>query len=484
MPKDIAPPSESPRSSQPRVRESSYDLRNRYKQFCENYGDRGPELYAAKLCEQVGLIDDKGRPFTDPRTGTIALNPNRKMESESISPEHLMYAILGPECRNYLDPQQGGNFLSPSFLKETAAPAIGPSALANITAFKTGITGLYMAKMLESYESAEFVVGKLPGVDPMAPGTPQNQRLINVVGSGLPAPQFDPSQGHPAFRLDDMFVYTDKPLLKGGKIMVNKLTAFHDITGGKILQEAAGLGYSIALAEELDAIHVLTGNKNNFTMGFTDDLTASSYNTYNATAVDFASYFYVNSHANNPTDYRNLGLNLDLLSNMKHPKKRTPIMVPAANTVAVVPLPSMKAALMECNAPQTMRRFDNQAAVGTKQPGVAYMGPQNNPYAGSFGSIVESAWLRFILSNTSGAISDSNPYGGLGLTEGTTAMRWYHGDFNKGIKKRVGWNINPVNIAPNSVTAADYLVDFGLFVDAYYHYQVVCPWAMIENKQA
>lgn len=469
----------------PMVVESARDLRGRYARCCEEYKENGPEVFVRKLCEQLGLIDAKGRTFTDPRTGWIALNPERKLEAASVSPLALTHAVLGPDWANTLGlDTQGDSFLSGAFLREATAPAIGPSALANVTAWKAGIAGLLQAALLEAYDDPQYVLADLAGVMPMTPGTPPTQRLIGVVPSAQPAPTFDPAQGHPAFRLDDIFVGTSTPKLKGGKILINKLTAFHDITGGQITATAAKLGDAIRMAEELDFIHLLVGLLNNFSMGFTADASATAYNSYNETAVDFASYFYVNSHVNNPTDYRNIGLALDLFANMKHPIKQTPIVVNPQNLTAICPLPSMEAALKECNAPTTMRRFDNQGAAGTKQPGVGYMGPQPNPYGGTIGKIVTSPWLRFVLGRTSATPSDSNPYGGSGLTEGTTAMRWYLGDYNRAIKKRVGWGVSSQNIAPNSHLAADYLVDFGLIVDAYYHFQVVSPWHMIQNKQA
>lgn len=485
MPKDIQLPSESPRTRVARTRENVRDLRERYKGYCENYGPNGPEVFVRKMCEQLGLIDGKGRSYWDDNRGWITLNPDRKLESTSISLEDWTYAVLGPECRTYLDPQQGGNsFLDQAWLKENAAPAIGPSALANVTAWKAGIAGLLQAAVLEQLDDPQFVCADLAGTIPMSPGTPPNQRLIGVVPSGLPAPEFDPAQGVPKTKLDDMFIATGRPKLKGNGIMVNKLTAFHDITSGEIIRRAAEVGYTIKLAEELDFIHLLVGLLNNFAMGFTADSSATSYNSYNASAVDFSSTFWINSHVNPITDYRNLGINRDLFSKMRHPVKRTPINVWPSATTAICAYPSIAAALMEANAAQTMRRFDNQAAAGTKQPGVAYMGPQANPYGGSVGKIVESQWLQVVMLAASATPSESNPIGGLGLTDGTTALRWYHGDYTKAIRKRAGWNVQSINVNPNEYMAANHLLEFGLLVHEYYHYQVVSPWHMLECKQS
>lgn len=478
-------PSESARLRTPRVRESARSLREKYAGFCSNYGAKGPELYVRKMCEQLGLIDNRGNAFWDAKRGWITLNPNRTLDAGSIDLMHFTEAVLGPEWRTYLDPQQGGNsFLDQAWLRENTAPAVGPSALANVTAWKAGIAGLLQAIVLEALDMPEFVLAQLAGTLPAGQGTPPNQRLIGVVPSGLPAPEFDPQQGHPKTKLDDMFIYTARPKLKGNGIFVNKLTAVHDITGGEIVRKASEVGYTIALANELDFIHLLTGLLNNFSMGFTADSAATAYNTYNATAVDFTSYFYVNSHVNPITDYRNLGINRQLFFKMRHPVNRTPIAVPASATTAICADPVVAAQLAEANAVQTMRRYDNSGTAGSKQPGVAYMGPQPNPYGGSVGKIVESQWLQTVFLATSATPSESNPIGGLGLTDGTTAMRWYHGDYSRMIKKRGWWNVAPINVNPNEYTAANNLLEFGLLVNEYYHYQVCSPWHGLECKQS
>lgn len=449
------------------TRESGNSLRQRYLAVCAENPKHGPRLFAETFVHKLGLTDKAGRTLVSESTGGPTVSADRSLTSNSVTMLDLTEAILGPEWPKVLGINTPGNELPPQSYYEGDGAGIGPGNLPNISAWKVAVTGLLGARALEMYDSPEFTISKLAQVENVQPGTPPNFRLHDVIKTGLPAPEIDPNIGHRASKLESIWLQTYAMKLKGESVTVNKLGAFHDITGGRVLQRAGEMGWSVGLAEELDAIYALTGQDATWNLGYTNDATPTSYVTYNTVA---GTTPVINDMVQPLVDFESLAGPRNLFNQMYHPVN-TALPINVMPTVAIVP-PQLKPAMDFALSPKVQQR---NAPSGTTKTNLSSY-EINNPYAGLVTQVVESRWLDTVhraATGTTGGIT------GLGLT-GSGLNRWYIGEPGKFFRKLSAWPLQTYTFGEaNSPYTANHLIEFASFANSYYKFQVCSAFHMV-----
>lgn len=456
-----------------------HDLSAQYRRCVES---KQPWRFPAQVWHVLGLCDANGRQHVR-EDGFPTLAKDRKAKPSDFNLRDLTEAMLGRDWPDRMGLNSSGSaFPVRRWLSEEAAAPIGPSFFANVAAWSATVGGLMRAQILEGYETAAFDVADLFPTRP-AVFWQGGERFINVIGPSQPAPAVGPGESHPNARMDHLWVQPGPMKKYGHKILVAKETAWVDITGGQILQQAKDVGFGLKFRENELALDIICGQTNNFSLGLTADASATGYNTYaptvNGTAIP-------NDIVNPMADPIGTFTYSDLqIANLIHPVTGNPINVDM-NTV-LLPTPLANYAkwlngvydLTQLNQPLGGGNSPWQGNTTAGFPTAAAKG--DNPYKGMFTPVV-SRWLhyRHTASTTS---TDPNRSAGLGLTT-TGIYRWYRVDPQRFAARRAAWEANTIDLNPNDFVMADQGIIAGTVGDIAVQYQVLSPWHIQRNKSA
>jgi hypothetical protein len=460
-------------------------LRDRYKEICDGAHAQPPRVIADHVAhmvkEAVGLVDADGNYFKR-EDDFPTLAKVRKHRCSELKLDVLAKAIVGPEWGRVLCERR--------WLQEEAAAPIGPSHLANVSAWTAAVGGLVQGSILEGYETSDFdLVDLFPVRNPAVMFWNGGERYAAVVGPSRPAPKFGPGQQHPDARIDAMWVEPG-PLAKyGQKILVTKETAFVDLTGGRVLAEARELGMGLRYRENELCLDVITGQTNNFKLGLTADASATGYNTYGATVptgngtTATLGNDIVNPVSSDPLTVFNTSQNA--LLNFKHPVTGLPMPMAARLNTLLIPS-SIAWFATYVNSIQNITLGSQPAAPGPGALGGTFPTgwvTAQNPFAGLFNRVIASQWLYFRhAAATAAADPDLTP--GLGLSTGVAgnANRWYRLDPERFACRRVAWEPQQVEFGAQSFTMLDQNIVFGAAADMALQVQVLSPWAIQRNR--
>lgn len=470
------------------VKESARSIRERFESASKENPRHGARLFAEKFVERLGLTDANGSHYVSEKTGAPTLSVDRKMNTSSISIAELTEGLIGENAARKLGYATPGNEMpGPSFYKEEDSSGVGPGTLPNITAWKVAVAGLLAAKSLEAYEDPQFVLRTLPQVETVPQGNPPTWRLHDIVPTGQPAPKFDPQRGHPASDLNSLWLQTTPMDVYGLQIQVSKLTAFHDITGGKVMARAGENGTRVAMAEEFAAGYVMTALVDNtFNLGRTLDTLPTAFGTFSSSAPvgNFNSpgqtvsgtVLYQNDFVNPMVDFESLIVPRNAFNAMYHPiNAALPINV-MPRVVLVPPQLTPTAKFMLASKVQ-----QRNAPAGTTKTNLTNY-EVDNPYASMASEgVVESRYLDVIHR---APVGTTDQIKGLALT-GQALNRWYIGDPKKAFRKLVGWEMQTYQFPEsNSPFTANHLLELSQFNNAYFVYICTSPYHWVRCKGA
>jgi hypothetical protein len=458
-------------------------LRDKYKQISESSAP--PQARARETSflvkEAIGLVDKDGHYHRRAGDDFPTLAKDRKYTVSDIKLEALTKAILGPEWATVIGERR--------WLQEEAAAPVGPSHLANISAWTAAVGGLVQGSILEGYEVSDFDLADLfPVRNPSVMFWNGGERYPAIVGPSRPAPKFGPGQQHPDARIDAMWVEPGALAKYGQKLLITKEAAFVDITGGRVLAAARDLGMGLRYRENELCLDVITGQTNNFKLGLTDSSSATGYNTYGATVPTGGTTTatlgnsITNPISSDPLTVFNTSQNA--LLGYKHPITGLPM--PMATRLNTLLIPSSIAWFATyVNSVQQITLGSQPGAPASQIASSTFPTgwvTANNPFAGLFNRVITSQWLYFrhIASTTA---ADPDLSAGLGLTSGVsgTANRWYRLDPERFACRRVAWEPTQIEFSAQSFTMADQNIVWGAAADMALQVQVLSPWAIQRN---
>ncbi len=201
------------------------------------------------------------------------------------------------------------------------------------TAFSNIIGQIVFSKILAAFTSPDLIGTSLISTTPTRlsgeklPGVSQIGDKGQVVKEGMP---------YENVGIGEEYVETPETDKRGLIVPVTKEAVFFDRTN-LILQRAAQVGASIALGKEKRILNAILGEASTFATGGKWKWKGTEYDVYNSSAVDFASFFYVNSQTAVLENYTDLDATENLFSDMKDPSTQEPILIPGARTLLVVP---------------------------------------------------------------------------------------------------------------------------------------------------
>jgi hypothetical protein len=434
-----------------------------------------PLAFARMVKEQVGLTDARGEFYRRP-DGFPMLKKDRAKACADYPLDLLAEAMIGREWRRVLS--EGGS----RWLSEEAVAPIGPSNFVNVSAWTATVGGLVQGTILEGYETTtEFDVADLFPTRPVI-FWQGGERYVGILGPSKPAPKVGPGEDHPDARLDAMWVEPAQMSKYGLKITVAKETAVVDITGGNILQQARDLGTSLRYRENELALDIITGQTNNFKLGVNQDSAATGYNTYGATVPagpNGATATLANSITNPMTDpLTTFNASQESLLAYRHPVTGLPM--PMANRLTTILIPSNLQWFATYLTTAAQITLGSQPAA----PGPGALGgtfptgwtTANNPFAGLFKQVRVSQWL-YIRHTASTTQTDPDITAGLGLST-ANSRRWYRLDPERFAARRLAWDVQVTELAPNSYTMAAQNLVFGAVANMGVAFQVLNPWAI------
>lgn len=460
-------------------------IRAKYAEICDSAHALPPEAIARHTArvvkEAVGVVDKHGHYYLR-EDGFPQLAKERPHKVSEWNLVALSKAICGPEWASLICEKR--------WLQEEAAAPVGPSHLANVSAWTAAVGGLVQGSMLEGYETSDFdLVDLFPVRNPSVMFWNGGERYAAVIGPSRPAPKFGPGQQHPDARLDAMWVEPGPMAKYGHKLLVTKEAAFVDITGGQVLAKARELGVGLRYRENELCLDVITGQTNNFKLGLTSDASATAYNTYGATVpVGGGSTATLGNDITNPVSSDPLTVfntSQNALLNYKHPITGLPMpMAQRLNTLLIPASIAWFATYVNSVSQITLGSQPgapaSQIATSTFPTGWV---TADNPFAGLFNKVIASQWLyyRHAASTTQ---TDPDLSAGLGLTTGVsgTANRWYRLDPERFACRRVAWDPTQMEFNTQSFTMLDQNIVWGAAADMALQVQVLSPYAIQRNK--
>jgi hypothetical protein len=453
-------------------------VRANYKRVCESSHPRKDVLLARLVTEAIGLTDPKTGDFYRRPDGFPTLRKDRTKTTADFPLAAVTEALIGHDWQ--------GRLATGRWLSEEAVAPIGPSHLANVSAWTATVGGLVKGSILEGYETADFDLVDLFPTRPVV-FWQGGERYTDIIGPSKPAPKVGPGESHPDVRLDAMWVEPGPMNKYGHKITIARETAFVDITGGGVLNQGRNLGYGLKYRENELVLDVLCGQTNNFKLGLTADSGATGYNTFGATVPtgNGTTGTLGNTITNPMTDpLTTFNLSQESLLAYKHPVTGLPM--PMANRLNTLVIPSSLQWFATYLTTAAQLTLGSQPAT----PGPGALGgtfptgwtTNANPFAGLFNQVRVSQWLqvRHVLSTTQ---TDPDVSPGLGLST-ANARRWYRLDPQRFAARRAAWDVTVTEFAPNGFTMADQGLIFGAAANMAVQVQVTNPWAIQRNVVA
>lgn len=470
-------------------RELFEQVRDTYRTLCDGAHPLRHMQIIPVLTEAVGLTDRQGKHYRDPATKNLVLaekreNGRRPYSATEISPAKLAEAIIGPDWKYHLGIDDSGERVAPNYLRlrEEAAAPIGPSIWGNVAAWTGAIGGLYQAAFTEGYQQTPADV-----VDLFPTRTAVNwqggERIIDILGPADPAPAVGITEEMPDMAMSAMWIEPGPMQQYGGKVLVSRATAAIDISGGQFLQKAKTGGGSLKLREQELALDIITGQTNNWRMGFRDDAGATGYATYGPTITrpDGSTNTIPNDLTNPFSDIGAVQKSNDAVAQLYHPLTDNPIDVDM--NVALFPssMQGWPEMFLFASSLSPMSQTTAVATINTAGGGTFpnLKADSTNPWRG----VVTPRYSRWLDKRHRDATTSGNPNRspGLGLT-GANVYRWYRMDPSRFACRRVMWEPMSVDLNPSDYIMAVQNIIAGQVFHIAVQYQVLNPYAIQRNK--
>lgn len=261
----------------------------------------GATKFVRTLREAIGIqYRDRGSAKLAP-----SLNPNRRATPETFAGsgfEPIHRAIFGSKERaEEMICNRGRYKTGSASLLEAGDMAVQPSQFIDISAWDATVGGLIEAKIIEGFETPEFIGEKITKIDARKTN---GGKVIGVGRIGDKAEVIAPGQAHPRVQFTERYITVAAFDKRGLGIEVTKEAAFFDLSG-QVLKNAQALGREIMLRKEKRIFNMIIGATNPYNYG------GVGYNTY------LTSGNWVNDQSNQLADYTNVNLAMYLFSRMK-----------------------------------------------------------------------------------------------------------------------------------------------------------------------
>lgn len=414
-----------------------------YESFCR--GDAaykkvtGPRGFVNCFKSELGYTVDKyGRPRVD--------LSKRTLTPESVSIKELAIGIAGHEWYSSLDPRSGpaGGLDDlpdkPTFEAAGGAP-VTAGTFPNVSAFTSAVSGLLEIKVLEPYQSPEFIADQLVKT---IPTRQRSEKMPGVASLGDNARKQDPTEAHPRLNMQERWVQTPETEYHGAGIDVDKTAVFFDLTN-QVLAQAESLGHVLGLRKEKRILRTVLGIDNPYNyMGV-------NYNTY------LTSGNWVNDIQNPLVDWTSLNSARLLFSRMTDQETGERIMV-TPDTMLVMPL-IYETANYILNATTVQQRTQSSAEV---REGA-------NRESGRYNVITSPIAEQVLIDEGGVAQADAEDY-------------WYLLSTQKAFAYMENWSMNVQRANPTDYHMADHNIVFSMFVDEMGVPTVLEPRYAVRNK--
>lgn len=405
----------------------------------------GKPVFEHKFRELLGLDDPRSHSrcvseSEQPEFYKPAANERPRLRPTVGLFNAVIEGLLGSSPNSVLSPQNCRRVAVMEALGQvTAAEEVVPSQFLNISPFNSAVTGLLEARILESFQQADFIGDMLAET---IPTRKMSEKYIGISKLGDQAEQRKPGVEHKRVDLSEVYTTTPDLVNRGLAIDVTREANLFDITG-QLLTRADSVGELLGLRREYLIIDEAIGHTSSYNRNGT------SYSTYNSSGG-----LWVNKAAKNFADWTDYDEALQLFAAMTDPDSGEPINVGAPQVLC------MPAYWM------THRKILNDTVVETRTASAVNVSIGSNPVNGAFQllPLSQRAYLR-----VSGAT---------GLNAGATngPKYWYLGNFKKAFKYHQALPLTVVRANPDSYTMADKGLILSIFADEMGIPCTVAPW--------
>ena len=353
---------------------------------------RTPEGAVNDIRHALGVADANGNRYYDSLGRQVINTKEAKLHPSEFSIRALFEAIVGEQALE--------NALQGRPLTENAGvAAVSPTAFVNINAFTLATAGLFEFKILEAFNSPEFIGDRLAEVEPTS--VMGGVKHIGVANFGDLAKERKSGNPVSMFGLEERWIEAPETVEYSGGIELTFEAVASDITG-QLLNRAASVGKALGLRKEYRLIDTVLGVTNTY------KYKGSSYDTYQTATP------WINSFANPLVDWQDINDVLVKFSEMRDPETRQPILV---NPTDIFVMPQKLL---------TARKIFRDTVVQARTQSAAVVSVGANPVFGVFDPITSPLAYKRVTDASSGI-----PDPGLGLSGNDAHNLYFVGDFKK-----------------------------------------------------
>lgn len=437
-------------------------------------GSRGRVQFRDDLFHLLGLADAQGNRYRDQAGNPKLKNPT--VNADMFSIKELAEGIIGPNYVELLGGDGGGDRLAKitnmraalvgQHGQQAALEATGfgvdPTAFLNINTFTAVVGGLVEVKILEEFNSPEFIADQLM---PAMPTNLNGQKIIGTTNLGDRAKKRLPGEPHERVQFGERWILTPETRENALAIDVLKEAVFFDLTG-QILDKASSIGKWIGYRKELECIDAFLGVTNTFNYS---SFTSNTYQTTQTipTNSGYLSW-YVNDGANELVDWTSLQTAWLLFARMSDPHTGVRILN-TPNTILVNPAKFATANLI-VGADSTQRRTGQPAATQATAAVLNLANTSSSPFAGRFNVL----WSQLVEQRCTAA-------DGLNLSQANADKYWWMFQQGKPFWYMQNYPLTVQQAAPNNYEMLDAGIIASYFGDERGIPAVISPWHVVRS---
>lgn len=403
----------------------------------------GAHRFAEQFRAELGLSVSEfgGRPTIDKeRKGRF--NPGE------WSIRGLAESLCGHQWAESLNQQQANGYRVAE--AGTAAAAIHPGNLPNVSAFLGSVTGLLDASILETYEAPEFIIDTL--VDVVQSKTRQHS-MIGVGIIGDVRMRRNPGDPYNFAQFQERYIRTPETQQDALGCQVTFEAVYFDQTS-QVLDRARSVGTVLGRQKEFDGFSVIAGVTNPY------NYNGTGYNTY------LTSGNWINKVTGNTlTDWTQINVVNAMFSRMTDQE--------TGNRIAVTPDTLICSPTKKLTARYIQAATDVEARTPTTQAVVT-----RAPNLGEVYRIVSSPYLDQILT---AAATANIP--GLALAQSVADAYWWLLKTGKGgaFYRVENWPLQTATASPDSYSMLNQKLLLAVFADQMHVFGVKEPRYVIES---
>ncbi len=393
--------------------------------------NHGAAQFVASIKRDLGISVIPGRKPT--------IDPAAKLKADEFDLKGLAEGLLGPEAEHILK-----SALTPdrfALESEGSNAALTPGNFPNVSAYLGTVTGLLDAKVIEGYNTPEYIIDSLIAT---SPSKVRQRALIGIGRIGDKATRRNPGEGHSFAQPTERKIWTQETFNDALAMAVTFEAVFFDQTGD-ILERAQSIGMELALRKELDGFRLITGVNNYY------NYNGVSYNTY------LTSGNWVNKVTSNPlADWTALNAVKAMFSRMTDQEQGQRIGV-TPDTLLVSPLRQTYAEMI-CGATGVQNRNTAQTVIYDAPAMYAKYRPVSSPI------------LDQVLTS---AAAD----GGLALAQSAADDYWWlmKTGQNGAFVRNENWGLTIERATPNDFIARNQRIVMAVFANQMHSFDIREP---------